>query len=978
MQQLFTAIQSASSKAVWSRGVELVRAHAVAGERSEPDQVVLRVTTPKSLVAPVVTLYPDDEDWECTCREQEDPCEHVTAAIIALRQARKAGESLPRPAAAAATIRYRFRVAKERSITFDRLLVAPDGQSTPLEHGLKALIARRDSGPRFAATTVDMAVERILPTNATGVLPADVLARLVDALAGSDQVVLEDRSIEVSAERVLPIVRVVDAPGGVRLFIDRDTSVTRAFENGVVLCGDTLRAVGEAHLSGREREDLRRGRFFANDQLAELVTELLPSLEQRLPVERATERLPDTTRDERPRLDVRVERDGDRLAVMGTVVYGSPATARIDSGRLVHLGGAIPVRDEAAENARIRELREKLGLSPGHRVVLSGGEAIAMAERLASWSGETSGDALGQFRPLGALTPVLAIEGDDFDLSFTLDDAASLDGSERAETRRIAGEGAIGAWRRGSDWVSVGELGFARLPGDWLSRFGDQVADLLAARGERGELPTCALPDLARLCDELDEPQPPGLERLRPLLESFTGVPPAGLPDGFRGELRTYQQRGVDWLTFLREAGLGALLADDMGLGKTVQAICALSPRSIVVAPTSLLHNWADELERFRPGLRVDVFHGPRRRLDPQADVVLTSYAILRIDAEQLVAEDWSTVVLDEAQNIKNPDSQAARAAYRLRGGFRIALTGTPVENRLDELWSQLHFLNPGLLGGRSDFDDRYARPIADGDADSAERLRERIRPFVLRRLKRDVAPELPPRTDVVLHCELDAAERAVYDAVRAAGVETAVRQLRAGGGVMAALEVLLRLRQAACHPGLVPGQQAEHSTKLGLLAERLEQAMADGHRALVFSQWTALLDLVEPVLERSQIDFVRLDGSTRDRAGVVGRFAAEDGPPVMLVSLKAGGTGLNLTAADHVFLLDPWWNPAVEQQAADRAHRIGQTRPVVVHRIVAQDTVEEGILRLHARKRALSESALGSGGGGDGLTREELLALLD
>ena len=281
------------------------------------------------------------------------------------------------------------------------------------------------------------------------------------------------------------------------------------------------------------------------------------------------------------------------------------------------------------------------------------------------------------------------------------------------------------------------------------------------------------------------------------------------------------------------------------------------------------------------------------------------------------------------------------------------------------------------MLGGRSNFRRRYEKPIADGDPNAAALLRERIRPFLLRRKKQDVAPELPPRTEVVLHCELSDEERSVYDAVRAATVEQVVAQLSAGGSVLAALEALLRLRQAACHSALVPGQVANSSSKLDLLLSRVEEARADGHKALIFSQWTSLLDLVEPHLQNADIPFARLDGTTRDRASVVGRFQSEDGPPVMLVSLKAGGTGLNLTAADHLFLLDPWWNPAVEDQAAGRSHRIGQTRPVVVHRLVASDTVEEGILELHDRKRALSEVAVGHGDAAQGLTRADLLALL-
>jgi len=485
------------------------------------------------------------------------------------------------------------------------------------------------------------------------------------------------------------------------------------------------------------------------------------------------------------------------------------------------------------------------------------------------------------------------------------------------------------------------------------------------------------LPDLARLCDALGAPRPDLPAGLAKLLASSEPLPAPQLPEDLRGELRAYQTAGVAWLQLLRDAGLGALLADDMGLGKTLQALCTLRPPALVVAPTSLLGNWEEETRRFRPALRTRVYHGTGRALDPDADLTLTSYALLRRDRPMLTAVEWGSVVLDEAQAIKNADSQVARAAFELRAAHRITLTGTPVENRLEELWSQLHFLNPGLLGSRQDFEQRTIRPLARGEAGSAERLRQRIRPFVLRRRKSEVAPELPLRTEQVLHCTLSQEERAVYEAVRAATLEQVVQRLESGGGVMAALEALLRLRQACCHTGLVPGAGTGRSAKLELLMDRLETSLADGHRALVFSQWTSLLDHVEPLLRSSGIDFLRLDGSTRDRAERVRRFQAPGGPPVFLISLRAGGTGLNLTAADLVFLLDPWWNPAVEDQAADRSHRIGQQRPVLIYRMVARDTVEEKILELQESKRALAEAALGGRSGATGLTREDLLELL-
>ncbi|MFP8874865.1 MAG: DEAD/DEAH box helicase, partial [Myxococcota bacterium] len=467
------------------------------------------------------------------------------------------------------------------------------------------------------------------------------------------------------------------------------------------------------------------------------------------------------------------------------------------------------------------------------------------------------------------------------------------------------------------------------------------------------------------------------LEGLAPLLSGFDSLPHTPPPEDLATPLRSYQARGVDWLAFLREAGLGALLADDMGLGKTLQALCAVRGRTLVVAPTSVLHTWTQEIEKHRPAMTHAVYHGAGREIEPNTDIILTSYAVLRLDIDALSAEAWDSVVLDEAQAIKNPESQTAQAACRLQARFRVALTGTPVENRLDELWSQFHFLNRGLLGGRNDFAQNTANPIARGEPGAAERLRERLRPFVLRRLKRDVAPELPPRTEVTLYIELSEREREVYDSIRASTRKQVVDQLTTGGSVLAALEALLRLRQAACHVDLVPGQVATTSSKMTTLLDRLQQAVEDGHKALVFSQWTSLLDRVEPGLAAAEIPFTRLDGSTRDRAAVVTLFQDPGGPPVMLLSLKAGGSGLTLTAADHVFLLDPWWNPAVEDQAADRAHRIGQDRPVLIHRLVAAGTVEERILELQAAKRATADAALGGASRAVHITRDDLIELL-
>ena len=965
MDELFEAVREACERAVWSRGVELVRKGAVQAQSSSESEVVMRVEGRVGRATPAVHLFPSQADWECDCDGADDPCEHVAAAVIALRRAREAGDALPRAAAPSARLGYRLS-RTSAGLALARVLVR-DGRDEPLPASLAAYAAGSASGPAPLASAADLAVERLLDARRPGAPPAPAMQRLLAALVGCENLTLDGVAVTVSLEPVLPIARIEDRGDGFALTLAPDPRHDESFVNGVARCGDVLRPLGDPHLSAREREELPRGRFYPSESASRLVSEVIPELRARLPVEIHTERLP-REQAEKPRLRAHVHREHDRLQVRAELVYGDPPVARVEQGRLVPLGdGAVPRRIESAEASLQARLEHELGLAPGGSLELAPAQAIPFREQLERFSGEIVGRAHEQFRLAPALEPQLAARAERFSLEFV-----PRGGSGRVDAARV-----LRAWQEGESLVPLVGGGFAPLPEAWLEAHGRRVADLLAARAADGRLPASALPDLARLCDELGEPAPPGFERLRTLVEGFEGLGEPELPADLDAELRGYQRGGVAWLQFLREAGLGGLLADDMGLGKTLQALCAVRGRTLVVAPTSVLFGWEEQARRFRPALRTHVYHGPRRALDPAADLTLTSYALLRLDGEALARERWDTVVLDEAQAIKNPDSQIARAAFALDADFRLTLTGTPVENRLDELWSQLHFANPGLLGSLRDFRERYARPIAAGEPATAAHLRERIAPFVLRRMKAVVAAELPPRTDATLHCELDSEERAVYDTVRAASQRQVVERLQHGGSVLEALELLLRLRQAACHRALVPGQHASNSSKLEVLLESLDEAAAEGHKALVFSQWTAFLDLVEPHLRAAGLPFERLDGSTVDRQGVVERFQAQDGPPVLLISLRAGGTGLNLTAADHVFLLDPWWNPAVEDQAADRAHRIGQDRPVSVYRLVARETVEERILALQEKKRALAAAALSGADRATPITREDLLGLL-
>jgi superfamily II DNA or RNA helicase len=975
MADLLEVMRKACLSGIWTQGVKLSRQGAVT-RAGGPSELVFRVRAPGNAIAPTVTLYPDDGEWSCDCDGKADPCAHAVAAAIQLGQGdvAVASEAAAAPKAAARLV-YRLAM-RERVLTVARFVVHPEGREEKVS-ALASELARGRLPAGLEPTHEDLTIDRLLGVSRKDSVPLDRLSSLLSALASCKDVSFAGKPIKVSAEPSCPRATVEDAPnGGFRLTLARDPNVSEVVAMGVVRCGDTLRGLAETVSTGYFLERLPLVRLFSREQQSELATQVIPELERKLPLEVTTRRLPRANREVRPRIAMDLSHQGHTLSVLPTLVYGDPPLLRVDGEQAVALGDEAPIRRRDEERELLRRLRDSLHLVPGRRVDLDGPEAVRFAAKLRDWQrsvGDASYAKVFEERPLNAR---LLLRGDTFDVVFERASGDEKDG----EPKRADAATVLQAFRDGLELVPLDGGGWAPLPASWLAQHGHRVADLMAARTAEKRLPLSALPELGELCEALDEPKPPDLERLAPLLDGFSSMPRATLPEGLNAELRAYQQVGVDWLSFLKTAGLGAVLADDMGLGKTLQTICVLGGRALVVCPKSVVYNWAEEIARFRPGLRTAIYHGEKREIDARADVTLTTYAILRLDIERLKKSSWDVIVLDEAQAIKNADSQTARAAFELEGEFRVALSGTPVENRLEELWSIVHFVNPGLLGGRSSFQSRYSSPIASGDAAAAARLRAKVRPFVLRRLKRDVLPELPPRTDAVLHVELDEVERSVYDAVRAATRKELLEQLEHGvsNNALLALEALLRLRQAACHSDLVPGQTAERSSKVDRLLEALEEMAAEGHKALVFSQWTGLLDRVEPHLQKAGIRFTRLDGTTRDRASVVREFQADDGPEVMLVSLKAGGTGLNLTAADYVFLLDPWWNPAVEDQAADRAHRIGQDRPVMVYRMVAKDTVEERILALQERKRQLADAALGEADQASPITRAELLALLE
>ena len=571
-----------------------------------------------------------------------------------------------------------------------------------------------------------------------------------------------------------------------------------------------------------------------------------------------------------------------------------------------------------------------------------------------------------------------------------------LDGSAVFGDAKLSLPELLRALNQGESVVKLDDGTFGVLPEAWVKKYA-----LLAGFGSlheknlRFSRPQAALLDTL-LADETAVSIDEGFARVRRELQDFAGVVQAEPPAGFTGALRGYQREGLGWLFFLERFGFGGCLADDMGLGKTIQVLALLqarreaglrdgenSPRpSLVVVPRSLVFHWKKEAARFTPDLKILDHSGIARRKSGDHfeayDLVITTYGTLARDAVHFKSQRFCYCILDEAQAIKNPGTLSAKAARLLRAEHRLALSGTPVENHLGELWSLFEFLNPGMLGSASIFAAAGRNP----EEQTRAVLRRALRPFILRRTKRQVATELPDKTEQTIYCDLEPKDKKLYDELRDYYRARLLKNGTAEGfgqSKIQVLEALLRLRQAACHPGLIDKKKsAESSAKLETLLAQLDQVLEEDHKILVFSQFTSLLAIVRARLDAARIPYAYLDGRTRDRQGRVEQFQNDPELKLFLISLKAGGVGLNLHAAEYVYLLDPWWNPAVETQAIDRAHRIGQTRRVFAYRLIARNTVEEKVLELQKAKRDLADAIISADSGIlRNLTREDLELLL-
>jgi superfamily II DNA or RNA helicase len=686
----------------------------------------------------------------------------------------------------------------------------------------------------------------------------------------------------------------------------------------------------------------------------------------------------------------------DALLASGCFVYGDKSIPfSSDSGSLYdEQAGQVTLRDSQRESELLAQLAA-LRLRKPDAYFFHGVDYLVPKKRLSEvvlrltaegWTVEAEGMRV---RRAGAVHLSVHSNVDWFELEGRVD----FEGATASLPSLLA------AIRSQERVVLLDDGSQGLIPDKWLERYGS-----LLALGQAHGAAVRFRPSQALLLDALlveHEQQAEcdqGFAEFRQRLAGFAGIRPGEAPPGFQGTLRQYQKEGLGWLEFLRGFRFGGCLADDMGLGKTIQVLAMLEERrvrslnhdeerrpSLVVVPKSLVFNWLDEAARFTPALRTLNYTGndrkPRLAEVADADLLITTYGTLRNDIVDLKEIHFDYAILDEAQAIKNHNSQAAKASRLINAAHRLALTGTPVENHLGELWSLFEFLNPGMLGRSSAF-SAWSRNRREQDESAVALLGAALRPFLLRRTKEQVLSELPEKTEQTIICELSPKERKKYNELRdyyRAQLSQRVEQIGLQKAKIHVLEALLRLRQAACHLGLLDAKQAdEPSAKLESLLEQVEEVIAEGHKALVFSQFTSLLALVRKQLDQRGIVYEYLDGSTRDRGARVQRFQEDSACPLFLISLKAGGQGLNLTAADYVFILDPWWNPAVEAQAVDRAHRIGQTQRVFAYRLICRDTVEDKILELQKSKRQLADAIVSADNSViQQLTAEDLQLLL-
>jgi superfamily II DNA or RNA helicase len=890
---------------VWSKGVALSRnmkSVEKISPSSELKELKFKIQTTERILAYQVTLWPLDQDAYCNCGSKVEPCHHIVAVALAV-QAGHVTDVVQKDAETGTRLAYTWVVEKvpgggstREKISLKRELIV-NGVPSKLEGSLVALIGGVQSGRLKVSlpstTPEDIKLDELfIHANPSW---SQVLRVISDFPALPVIGILGVSHLTANAKTIRDTVLVEAGDGGgLRLTKVQGPEPDQRFSNGIVRFGDQLATL--------EMAAPFKNQTVSPAQYAGFLTEVLPRLRDGYDLDIRAE-LPEFAESE-PELSFKTEVMGENLYVTPEIVY--PKTRETD----------VILKDPEKERELMKSLRANFGLAPKIPTALGPKEALRFRENLAMHD-----------RPFGSVDAFLG--GFLAEANVSLEDALA----QKDLLMKLL------VLREKKPQVKA--------------RFQDFLSTLRVTKSDsisNGTMNSGASINSTGAMNDFQNGVPSGYVH-PPLLKI----------------LREYQKQGVQFLNEKRATFGGAILADDMGLGKTLQTLALIEKAgaknahtevsnapathgevaaehalpSLVIAPSSLLSNWLNEAKRFRPDLKTSIYHGSARVFDVTADLVVTSYSLLRMDAQKFLDQKWAMVILDEAHIIRNPDTQAAVASFQLDADFRIALTGTPIQNRKRDLLSLFQFVTPGIFEFEDELEDRIVKAL------------------ILRRTKAEVLPELPPKTYLEHAVELTIAERSFYHAIFAAAKQSVVERLGAGEKIspLTIFEILLRSRQALDHPALIdPTRAIEISTKLARILEVIDELIESGQSILVYSQWTSFLDLIERAIE-NRFRYLRLDGSTENRGEVVDQFQNDERPTVFLLSLHAGGVGLNLTRATHVMFCEPWWNPYVELQAEDRAYRLGQEKPVTIHRFTTVDSIEEKLQALKAEKIKLQDA---------------------
>lgn len=918
LSELLQEMKEASEKKVWFRGMELSRQDSIFAKSQSGSRRYFIVHEPSKRGKYEVYLDPVDFDWGCSCAEPDSPCSHAVAAVLALH-AEKEGKLIPGLGHDSWSICY--QLVEDGRVLLLRRQLQKGQQIIPFFGSVLEQKDQQDPSKPLdvIVSNFDLEFDAYLKkkTHQMGGGGIDV------ALQTGDLSYLKNLSLSYHGKPVF----VGEKHRGYRLLIAKQNSgvvLTIESELGIFYGDLFLSANQELHpavelpFSSSETQSLLKGRYLGLRETIEFYSKSFAKIRSTMEVANQgyeAEKMPSS-------IVIDSWEDRGRLCLRYHLAYGEPVCAFVSTSGLEVISNEkdmiIPIRSKEIEEKALYDFERKTGLTLMKVYEFPPPEAFELAKKMLRSDFIHIGTSLEKFADVTEEVPTLSVQDGVFLIQ---------------TTKGLLGHSALKEAKSNDGVCQLSDGSWIKIPRHWLAGEGSAIVEILSITGAKAS--KAAMIALKACLEERESHK-----ALASLTEDWNlSFPLKPSPI----QLRPYQESGAKWLAKLQQLGLGGILADDMGLGKTYQTLASLETPALIVVPTSLMGNWQSEVLKARPELRSCLYHGKDRLIPSHFDIIITTYGILRTDFGILEPFVFQSIVLDEAQQIKNPHSKTARAVYGLNSKSRIALSGTPVENSLNDLWSIMNFCMPGLLGSFENFKSVHSTP------ESLLRLKKMVSPFLLRRMKNEVAKDLPEKVDQIIRCTMDSDQKDFYRSL----LRKVQSEVKDKTDSMAILTGLLRLRQAACDPFLVDSSQDVSSAKLEYLFSAIDELVRSNQSALVFSQWTSLLDRVELGLRERSILWSRIDGATSDRDSAVKLFM-EGEVPIMLISMKAGGTGLNLTKADHVFILDPWWNPAAEEQAISRAHRIGRTENVMIHRLVTEDTVEEKIMELKAEKMNL------------------------